>query len=116
MAPAFTLASMASTPSDGPTVLLCRTVTLSGRAPPLIRPARSAADAWVNEPLISVRPPWMPTLHCTVSTGGGEEMTLPSSTIATRRLGSPDGLQAAAPVMVSHCRPPSPWKVIETET
>ena len=49
----------------------------------------------------------MPTSQPTSVLTSGEEMTSPSSTIAMRRLGSPDGLQAALPVMLGPgvCQP-----------
>ncbi|GAA2782658.1 hypothetical protein GCM10020219_062730 [Nonomuraea dietziae] len=48
--------------------------------------------------MISVEPPGMPVRHGVPSFTCGEEMILLSSTIATLRLGSPTGSQAAAPV------------------
>jgi hypothetical protein len=44
----------------------------------------------------------------------GELMTSPSSTIATRRVGSPGAEQAAVPVRSSQTRPPSPLKSMDT--
>ena len=65
-------------------------------------------------PVMSVEPPRMPTLQPTPLLTSGEEMTSPSSTIAMRRLGSPDGLQAALPVMSAQVSPPLPLKSIAT--
>ncbi len=106
---------MASLPSVGPTWLREMTFRFSGRAPPLTRVASWSASSRVKLPVIWVDPPWIPTLHCTLLATGGELMTSLSSTMATRRLGSPSGLQAAAPVRVSHCRLPAPLKSMTTK-
>ncbi len=115
MMPARTLASMASWPRVGPTVLRERTSTGTGSAPPLMRTASSSASAWVKLPVICVEPPWMPMPHCTLGSTCGEEITWPSSTIATRRRGSSGWLQAAAAVSASQSRPPLPWNSTETK-
>ena len=75
MIPARTLASMASWPRVGPTVLREIVSTGTGRAPPLMRTARFCDEAGVKSPVIEVRPPWMPMLHCTPSLTCGEEIT-----------------------------------------
>ena len=74
------------------------TSTGTGSAPPRMRAASSLASSWVKSPVICVDPPGMPTSHATDGSTCGEEMTSSSSTIATRRTGSPGGAQAASPV------------------
>ena len=56
----------------------------------------------------------MPTSQPTPVLTSGEEMISPSRTIAMRRLGSPDGLQAALPVMSAQVLPPLPLKSMAT--
>ena len=65
--------------------------------------------------MISVPPPWMPTSQPTPSLTWGEVMISLSSTMATRRLGSPTGLQAALPVTSAQALPPLPLKSSDTE-
>ena len=104
------LASIASAPSVGPTVRCSMTSTGTGNAPPWTSAARSLASASLNCPVICVDPPVMPTWHCTLGSTCGEEITLSSSTIATRRPGSPGGLQAASPVSLTQDFSPLPLK------
>ena len=114
MMPASMDASMAAAPSVGPTRRSEIAVSSSGSAPPSISAARSLASVEVKLPVMSVEPPRMPTSQPTSSLTSGEEMTSPSRTIAMRRLGSPDGLQAALPVMSAQVLPPLPLKSIAT--
>ena len=99
MMPASIEASMAAAPSEGPTRRSEIAVSSSGSAPPSISAARSLDSVEVKLPVMSVEPPLMPTSQPTSALTSGEEMTSPSRTIAMRRLGSPDGLHAALPVM-----------------
>ena len=94
----MTEASIASAPRVGPTVRCSTTSTSSGSEPPRTRAARSWASSTVNEPVICVLPPAIPTPHAIEGSTCGEEMTASSSTIATRRVGSPGGAQAASAV------------------
>ena len=55
MSAAFQLASIAASPSVGPTVRCSMTSTGTGSAPPLISAARSLASSAVNVPVICVR-------------------------------------------------------------
>ena len=114
MMPASMEASIAAAPRDGPTRRSEIALSSSGRAPPSMSAARSLASAEVKLPVMSVEPPRMPTLQPTPVLTSGEEMISPSRTIAIRRLGSPDGLQAALPVMSAQVLPPLPAKSIAT--
>lgn len=64
---------------------------------------------------ICVEPPCMPALHGTSSATCGDEITRPSSRIATRRYGVAGALHAAAPVRSSHLRLPVSWNATETK-
>ena len=114
MMPASMEASMAAAPSEGPTRRSEIAVSSSGSEPPSMSAARSLASVEVKLPVMSVEPPRMPTSQPTPVLTSGEEMTSPSRTIAMRRLGSPDGLQAALPVMSAQVSPPLPLKSIAT--
>ena len=52
MIAASTEASMAASPSVGPTVRCSMISTGTGSAPPLIRTERSLADSWVKSPVM----------------------------------------------------------------
>jgi hypothetical protein len=60
--------------------------------------------------VIWVLPPLMPTWQPTEGSTWGLEITLSSSTIATRRVGSPVAAQAAAPVSSRQALAPAPLK------
>jgi hypothetical protein len=111
---ACTLAVMAASPRVGPTVRCSTTSTGTGRAPARMSSARSPASSPVKSPEITVWPPPMPCSQGTEGSTCGLEITWPSSTIATRRVGSPSCWQAAAPVSAAQRRPPSPWNSIAT--
>ncbi len=100
------LAVIAAAPSVGPTVRCSTISTGTGSEPPLISRARSAASSEVKVPVIWVDAPGRPTSQATSSFTWGETITLESSTMATRRLGSPAGLQAARPVSSAHSARP----------
>ncbi len=68
----------------------------------------------MKSPVITVWPPAMPCSQATEGSTWGLEITWPSSTMATRRVGSPAGWQAASPVSSAQRRPPSPWNSIAT--
>ena len=108
---ACTLASMAASPRVGPTVRCSTTSTGTGRAPARMSSARSPASSPVKSPVITVWPPPMPCSQATEGSTWGLEITWPSSTMATRRVGSPSCWQAASPVSAAQRRPPSPWKL-----
>ena len=112
---AHVLASMASAPSVGPTVRCSITPTGTGSAPPSIRVASRWASFSPKPPVIRVFPPVMPRPQETDGSICGEEMTFSSSTIATRRCGSPGGEQAALPVRPAHFFLPSSRKSIATD-
>ena len=114
MMPASMDASIAAAPSEGPTRRSEMAVSSRGSAPPWMRAARSFASVEVKLPVMSVEPPRMPTLQPTPVLTSGEEMISPSRTIAMRRFGSPDGLQAALPVMSAQVPPPDPLKSMAT--
>ena len=95
MAAACQLALMAAWPRVGPTVRWETTSTGTGRAPARISRARSLASSSLKSPVITVWPPLMPCSQATDGSTWGLVMTWPSRTIATRRLGSPAGWQAA---------------------
>src|SRR6478672_9888323 len=114
MMPASIEESIAAAPSEGPTRRSEIAFSSSGSAPPSIRAARSLASVEVKLPVMSVEPPRMPTSQPTDSLTSGEEMILPSRTIAMRRLGSPEGLHAALPVMSAQVSPPLPLKSMAT--
>ena len=107
---ASTEASIASEPRVGPTVRCSATSTGTGSAPPRISTDRSLAWSAVKLPVIVVRPPAIPAWQPTDGSTCGEEITSSSSTIATRRFGSPAGLQAASPVSFCQASPPVPRK------
>ena len=111
---ACTLALIAASPSVGPTVRCSTTSTGTGRAPARISNDRSWASRSVKSPVITVWPPPMPCSQATEGSTWGLEMTWRSSTMATRRVGSPGGWQAASPVSSAQRRPPSPWNSIAT--
>ena len=106
--PARALASIASWPRVGPTVLCCTTSTGTGSAPPETSAASSSASSAVKLPVIEVLPPTIPTPQRTSGDTCGEDSTALSSTIATRRCGVPGAAQAAAPVSCSQSRSPVP--------
>ena len=114
MMPASTDWSIAASPSEGPTRREEMAVSSSGSEPPSISAARSLDSLALKLPVMSVEPPRMPTSQPTLSLTSGEEMISPSRTIAMRRLGSPEGLQAALPVMSAQVLPPAPLKSIAT--
>ncbi|GAB3896749.1 hypothetical protein GCM10027612_51750 [Microbispora bryophytorum subsp. camponoti] len=64
----------------------------------MISTARFCASCGVNDPVICVVPPEIPTSQAIDSSTCGEEMISLSRTMATRRLWSPGGAQAAFPV------------------
>ena len=112
---AWALASMAAAPSVAPTVRCSITSTGTGSAPPRIRTARSLASFAVNDPVIWVEPPAMPTSQGTDGSTCGDEMTWSSSTIATRRVGSLGAAHAAAAVSCCQAEPPLPLKSTVTD-
>ena len=114
MMPASMEASIAAAPSEGPTRRSEMAFSSSGSEPPSISAASSLESPAVKLPVMSVEPPRMPTSQPTPVLTSGEEMILPSRTIAMRRLGSPDGLQAALPVMSAQVSPPLPLKSMAT--
>src|SRR5215211_7845486 len=111
---AWTLAEMAASPRVGPTVRCSTTCTGTGRAPARMSRARSSASRSVKSPVMTVWPPPMPCPQATDGSTWGLEITWRSSTMATRRLGSPAGWQAAWPVSSAQRRPPSPRNPIDT--
>src|SRR6266540_3319204 len=86
--------------------------SVSGSAPVAISGARNSASDWVC-PLITAEPPVMPWLQLMLESAatGGWLITTESRVIAISRLGSPTGLQAAAPVSFSKAVLPLPEKV-----
>lgn len=106
MTAARALASIASSPSVGPTTRCSMIFTGTGSEPPWMSAARSLASAGLKSPVIWVEPPVMPTPQATLSVTWGEEITLPSSTMATRR--SSPAAQAALAVSRSQVSPPPP--------
>src|SRR5918995_1313316 len=114
MRPASIEASIAAAPNEGPTRRSEIAVSSSGSDPPSISAASSLASADVKLPVMSVDPPRMPTSQPTPVLTSGDVSTSPSRTIAMRRLGSPEGLHAALPVMSAQVSPPLPSKSIAT--
>jgi hypothetical protein len=92
---AWTLARIAASPRVGPTVRCAITSTGTGKAPARISNARSLASRSLKLPVMTVGPPRMPCPHATDGSTCGLEITRWSKTIATLRLGSPSGAQAA---------------------
>jgi hypothetical protein len=114
MSAAWVLAAIASAPRVGPMVRCSTTLTGTGSAPARISSASSRASLSVKSPVITVLPPPMPCPHWIDGSTCGLEITWRSSTIATRRRGSPGCWQAALPVSSAHCRPPTPRNSIAT--
>ena len=106
---------MAAWPRVGPTTRCSMTFTGTGSAPPLIS-SRQVLGLLRGRmmPVIWVEPPAIPTWQATSASTCGEEMTLPSSTNASRRVGSPAGAQAALAVACCQIFPPFPWKPMVT--
>src|SRR5215218_10550505 len=111
---ACALALIAAAPRVGPTVRCSTTSTGTGSAPARMSNERSSASWLVKSPVITVWPPVIPCSHGTDGSTWGLEITWRSSTMATRRLGSPAGWQAAWPVSSAQRRPPSPRNPIDT--
>ncbi len=109
MIAASTDASIAASPSVAPTVRCSITSTGTGRAPPLIRIARSSALCWVNCPVI-----WVADPAPEQSSGwtAGEEITSLSSRIAIRC--PPAAFPQARRTSSRHSGPPWPLKATET--
>ena len=106
MMAALMLASMAAAPRLGPTVRCSSVSTGTGRAPARISRARSLAWSAVKSPVMTVRPPTMPVSQAMLGSTCGLDRTWLSSTIATRRAGSPGWAQAAVPVSLAQPSPP----------